>query len=517
MSQFKTRKIVTISSILLTGGVCLFLFNNCGGEISSKSDGQTQATLSNIEITLDFTRIIQPGLHPFKVKTHLNNNGLPLSGKSLALSIPKGAVSAITDNHDGTYEFTVTPSSTGVYPVSVSYGGVTIERSAIVANRLGAGVGQPLAVPGKFVNTEGYEDGITITPDGNYLFIQYGPLYFSGVSQVSSICASPSYTMYDILGCTGKTDSNWVFNTIGPYNDALRPNFPIGGMNNGRLTPINLSIPGVANGIARFPTVFYGFKRQTDGTFAEPFKLAFNDARGTSAPFGLSFQMTSPTTANYVVAWDNYLNDLGGDQKPNIYSGTITMGQDNNMGDVTYSGEGFASITPNIQPVNFTSHAGVQGNPHLFYDTTGVVKSIWTDDEQTTHDLSVYVLTSGTFPNGTWNLVTLPNKINTASSESQPFFTGKRLYLNRETKIVYHEYLGSGGNDYGSNAAWGDEVVVIEGGDNAIGKIYGFGEPTIATRDGKTYLYFVFVKGRSLGVGAGRMDYDLDAGFVEVP
>ena len=68
--------------------------------------------------------------------------------------------------------------------------------------------------------------------------------------------------------------------------------------------------------------------------------------------------MTSATTAKYVVAWNNYFNDLGGDGLPDIYNGTIQMGVDNNMGDVAYNGEAFASITPNITPVNFSSHTG---------------------------------------------------------------------------------------------------------------------------------------------------------------
>ncbi len=483
----------------------------CGGGRSSSggSDGG-----SDIVITLDFERIDNPsGLDSFVVTASVSNNGAPVTGAEITLEIPDGAVSTISDKRDGTYEFTVTPAGTGVYPVTVSFGGATIKREALVVAEIEPGAGQPQLVPG-LVNTDGYEDGITITPDGEYLFIQYGPIYFSGVFLHQSICAEAGWSMYNLETCQGKDNSIWVFDTIGPYDSPYRPGFPVGSISSGKLTHLDIVLPGVVNKIVLFPTVFYGFKRQSDGTFAQPFKIAFNDVKGANSPFGLSFQMTSPITAKFVVAWNNYFNGLG-DDKPDIYHGTITMGQDNNLGDVTYIGEGFSTITPNVSPVNFSSHTGVQGNPHLYYDGTGEIKSIWTDDEQSSYDLTVYVLTSGSFPDGGWTPVTLPAKINTAASESQPFFNGTRLYLNREVGIVYHEFTGAHtATGYGNDASWGNEVVVLKSGDIAPGGIFGVGEPTIAVREGKTYLYFAFVETRSAGIG--YYDYNLGAGFVEL-
>jgi hypothetical protein len=167
-------------------------------------------------LSLDFTRIDQAGPDPFTVKANLSKEGAAVSGAALELNVPNGSVSAVRDNHDGTYEFTVTPTTTGVYPVTVSYGGVSVRRDALVLAAVGTGVGQPLAVPGTYVNSAGYEDGATITPDGNYLFVQYGPIYFSGILLINSICQSGSYSMYDAKNCGGKSDSNWVFEMIGP-------------------------------------------------------------------------------------------------------------------------------------------------------------------------------------------------------------------------------------------------------------------------------------------------------------
>lgn len=477
------------------------------------------ASESPYKITMRLIRIGTAPPFKFRARVTLrdsSNQWVP--GKALEVKVDSGVAGAVKDNQNGTYDFVVIPKPNVVCTVTVSIDGASITRSALGAGVLGAGVGMPQAVPGEFVNTPGYEDGVTITPDGRYLFVQYGPIYFSGFAGVSSICNNPSYSMYDILGCHGKPNSNWVFETIGPYAAPLRPQFPVGAIREGKLTHSSIVIPGLANGLAIFPTVFYGFRRQADGTFAQPFKLSFNDARGTNGPFGLSFQMTSANTARYVVAWNNHFDDLGGDGSPNIYSGTITMGRTNNMGNVTYSGEAFASITPNIQPVNFPSHSGVQGNPHLYYDSGGVVRSIWTDDEQVSHDLSVYRLVSGDFPGGNWVLTKLPNKINTPESESQPFFTGTRLYMNRGLRIVYHDYLGSGGDDYHLDSSWGEEVVVIKANPVlSVGNIIGFGEPTLATFNGQKLLYFAFVRVRAPGAVLGTYDFDLDAGFVEVP
>ena len=190
---------------------------------SSDNKGENAPVYS---LTLEFTRIDQAGLDPFTVTATLKKDGANLSGETLTLDVPDGAVSAVIDNGDGTYDFTVTPSATGVYPVNVSYLTASISRSAVVVNDVGASVGQPLAVPGAFVNTEGYEDGLTITPDGQYLFVHYGPIYFSGILFVSTLCADVLYSLYNLNDCDGRPNSEWLFSSKGPYSGPMRPNFP---------------------------------------------------------------------------------------------------------------------------------------------------------------------------------------------------------------------------------------------------------------------------------------------------
>ena len=502
----------------------LFL-SGCNNDSSSNDSEESKSSYS---IELEMQRIEKSGFDDIKVIVTLKKDGTGFSGQNLKKVIPKGSVSTVTDLGSGKYSFTISPSATGEYPVTVSYDSSSIKRTAIVLDTNLSGTGQPMAIPGDYVNTEGYEDGATITPDGEYLFVQYGPFYFSGILYYSTICNSSTLSAgYDLNNCHGNTDSELVFDTVGPYANKYRPNFPVGNIVGGELVHLDdLVLSGYFNGIVAFPTVFYGFKRQSDGTFAEPFKLAFNDEKGVNGPFGPSFIMKNDGTVDFVIAWNNYFDGnadggtaTGEDDKPDVYYGNLTLGTDKNLGDVVFaSNDGFYSISPNITPVSFTSHSGVQGNPHA-YSESGVVKSIWTDDEQVSHNLSVYTISSGTFPNGTWNLVTLPSKIATSAEENQPFFTGTKLYFRRGSSIVSHEYKptnGSCASGFAHNDCWGDEEIVIgANGNTTDGTIFSVGEPTIATRDGKNYLYFVYVLKRS-NAEVSQNDWNINVGFVEI-
>ena len=510
---------------------CLFILASCGGGSGSRSSSPKYA------LTLTMDRIEELGLDPFTVTATLKKNGDNLSGQALSLDVPKGALSPVTDNNDGTYSFTVTPATTGEYPVTISYEDASIKRTAVVVNEVLSGIGQPMAVPGDYVNTEGYEDGITITPDGEYLFVQYGPIHFSGVFAVGDICDDVGYSIgYNLNDCSGREDSSLVFGSIGPFGNFQRPNFPSEGIVGGEGGVLKhfsgIVSSGLFNGITGFPTIFYGFKRQSDGTFAEPFRIAFNDPRAAAGPFGMSFVMNGDGTARFSFAWNNYFDaNADGieateevDDKADIYGGTITLGQDNNLGDITYTGpdvfggDFFDAITLNFTPIPFPSRVGAQGNPHL-YDESGVIKSIWTDSEGDTENISVYRLISGVYPAGTWELDVLPSKIVTGEEEKMPFFTGDELVMMRGSRIVFHKYQPTNGlcaSTYTHNDCWSDELKALETtGDVGNDEVVGIGEPTIATYEGKDYLYFAYVLRRESTTTT--VDLNINAGFVEIP
>lgn len=537
MTNFKRYIRLSISFVMSS------TLASCGGGI--EASGETGDSAESAEpspkfsLTLSMMRNDVAGdLDPFTVTATLQEEGVNLAGQTLDLEIPKGSVTSVTDHNDGSYSFTVTPAASGEYHVTISYEDASIERTALVFNNTHPLIGQPMAVPGEYVNSQGYEDGITITPDGEYIFVQYGPIHFSGVWGVGIICAETGYSLYSINDCYEKEDSSLVFDTVGPYGDFQRPDFPSAGIAGGELLHLSgIVAEGLFNGIAGFPTVFYGFKRQADGTFAEPFKISFNDEKGISGPFGMSFVMNGDGTAEFAFAWNNYFDGdadeildigeaVGTNSEADIYGGTITLGQDNNLGDIVYTGpeiyggDFFESITPHFTPLPFspTDRLGAQGNPHL-YAESGTVKSIWTDAEGGSENISVYQLTGGAYPLGTWDFDVLPSDIVTGEEEKMPFFSGSKLYMMRGSRIVYHDYTptnGACGSTYTDNDCWGDEVIALETtGDFGNDEIVNVGEPTIATYDGKEYLYFVYVLRRENTTT--MVDLDMNAGFVEIP
>ena len=159
------------------------------------------------------------------------------------------------------------------------------------------------------------------------------------------------------------------------------------------------------------------------------------------------------------------------------------------------------------------------------------MQSIWTDDERDAPgtgsdrgDLAVYGLTAGSFPDGTWLKVLLPDVINQAwpSSEIQPFFTGAGLYFTHSSdtelpEIYYAAYSGAQTlSAYQEPSNWGAPVQILGvGAVDAVGKITAIGEPTIAHYQGDEYLYFVYGYIRGYDPVSGLPDIDMQAGYVK--
>jgi hypothetical protein len=116
---------------------------------------------------------------PFTVTAALKTSDSPQSGEILTYTINNTNQTAtpITDNNDGTYSFTVTPTRTGEFPVTVSYNGslgqISTSKTPLVLQDIADGWGQPMSVEG-LVNTAGYEDGVTITQDGSIYLCRQG-------------------------------------------------------------------------------------------------------------------------------------------------------------------------------------------------------------------------------------------------------------------------------------------------------------------------------------------------------
>ncbi|HHI80089.1 MAG TPA: hypothetical protein ENK02_08910 [Planctomycetes bacterium] len=460
------------------------------------------------------------------------------------MTASRGSLGVVTELGAGDYLFTLTPTQTGEHRVTASFEGQSVSRTPIVLGSVDPSWEQPMAVEG-LVNTEGYEDGVTITPDGSYLFVQYGPWRFSAIQLFNTPRASGG-AGGNRLSPT-RFSHAWIDTTIGPTTSPERP-----GLFNGRFSGTTLlhnsNLWGIGVDQTTFfapITMFYGFKRQSDGSYREPFYLAFEDANDAIMnPFGLSFRMDGGNKATVLFSLDDPGDPVKVDKNSNgtfdvdprfdVYTFQATLGQNNilgvfQQGNPPSRGTQFPSTLVEFGRTGKNGIYGTQGNPHLYTLADGTIKSIWTDDEYDDSDsdpdndadfgdISVYVLTSGTFPNGSWTKVVLPPTVNGGGNQIQPFFTGQGLYFTQDVNIRYCPYSGTdSATDYANDSLWTSSSIIL-GKDTstaALGKIIAVGEPTIATIKGKTVLFFVYVQVRGFDATSGLPDLDMQAGYVE--
>ena len=71
--------------------------------LACKGGSETEPAAPNpYSFNLQMTRVSQAGVDPFDVTVTLLNSGVALPGQTLTLNVPKGSVSAVSDNSDGT-------------------------------------------------------------------------------------------------------------------------------------------------------------------------------------------------------------------------------------------------------------------------------------------------------------------------------------------------------------------------------------------------------------------------------
>ena len=463
------------------------------------------------------------------------------------ITVAHGEISPVEGGEGGRYAATVTPDRTGELHFTVRAGEAVFERAALVLPEVAEGWGQPMMVSG-LVNTEGYEDGVTVSPDDAYLFVQTGPMYFSGLLLFQFPRAQG--------GCGGdrlsptRCDHPWVNQTIGSYGPPARPGFYDGriGDDGSLLHNSNLyQVPNEVSPILAPITMFYGFARQPDGTFAEPFILSFEDANDAIVnPFGMSFQPHRDNTATMLFALNDPAGetpgvDLDGDGTADVPSGfdvfttEVSLGADHALGryvpgpnPLEIERADFPPQLVELGAAGTEGRFGTQGNPHLYYDEGGI-RSVWTDDEYDTDpespaavdhgDLSVYVL-DGVWPEGPFTKVVLPDPISTEAEEIQPFFDGERLVYTRETEIWLSRYSGPHtAAGYSDGASWGAPTPILRKDTaQSDGAVIAIGEPTMSVdAEGVRRLYFVYGAIRGFDPISGFPDINMQAGYVLAP
>ena len=404
-----------------------------------------------------------------------------------------GVTRAATEVGQGTYSGTVVPQMTsGELPISVSivgYDSATVTETALVLPFVNAAWGQPEAVGG-LVNTAGTEDSATVSPDGEWLIVG-------------------TYSPIDVLGCllwlgSGPADgrNSACQTSYGPIAGPARPRMP-GAERVLSPTRIRNVLPKICadnpdggdfmlplpdGGDIVFPLApltAYGFRRQADGTFAEPFVIAF-DGDGISSAFCFTF-IDAPRNgvASFIYGTKRY--DVSNDLNRPWFT-QLALGVDSSLG--TYAcNAGVTQFTPNATyalPVGpMTQNAG----------NTAVAPGYLVSDDElapTSYTISARALNDGGYE--PWRPLALPEE---GDDRRQPVFEAGRFYYSRNYNISSAAWSGADPALRSSFSAPRPELLPESSPSGPLalaqGRIVGLGQPTFAHRaDGTTEMYFVY-------------------------
>jgi hypothetical protein len=380
------------------------------------------------------------------------------------------------------YRARVSPDAayTGEYPIRVqavvSGAPLVQEDTALVLDQIHPALGQPRAVRG-LVNTRGTEDSAAISADGEWLFLQYTPVTIScgWVDPSHPFCrqARGPWTAPERPGMPGAgriSADGSIHHGCAPYGLDPTP-FPVG------------------------PVALYGFRRQSDGTFAEPFVFEWSDANGCVHAYGPSVRPEGDGATMYLTV-----------ERASSFS--FSPGQDIVMGRM---GEGW-QVHDRVYTDFGYQAAERQGNVHVHHDSGGAPLYEFWDNEDLPENLRKIVFSERSpsgdrsepqaMPAPPFNSHTVP--------ETQSFFDGEKMLLKRGHGIAMYHYSGG---LLSSPSSWsGPEVVLApQASGHTIGSVAAVGEPTLARREGKEILYFVYAILDPSGEGA----LDLNVGYVE--
>jgi hypothetical protein len=246
------------------------------------------------------------------------------------------------------------------------------------------------------------------------------------------------------------------------------------------------------------PVTAFGFRRQDDGSFADPFVIGL-DADGCNAPFGYSL-IAPPdgTSAEVVFAGTAPGSTTGND----LFWAPLVLGSPNILASFDCPGGALTLVSSVVQPLALDPLDGTQGNPHL---RGGL---LFFDDEHTSSPPILLV----TQPSGPLPTASFPpsQRVPLAAGEDvrQPHFDPPDLYFTREFRIARSRLDG----DPAVAGSWSAPATELASESLATirtGAIVVLGEPSVAHRpDGTSELYFVY------GVRTSSGSVDLNAGRV---
>lgn len=405
-------------------------------------------------------------------------------------TLSRGTTGTTTLPGDGTVSIEVLPDETfsGEYRVEASGtlddGALvfTIARTALVLPDVADGWGQPAAVDG-LVNTDGWEDSAAISPDGEWLFLLYVPI---------------------AINCLlGQQRPEYCDVARGPSGAPARPDMPgadrIG--TDGRLRHACRSLGLDPAPFPIPPQTLYGFRRQDDGSFADPFPLYLDNADGCFSPFGPSVRINGDGTARVTLAFVDERNVNA------LWWIDVPLGEPTVLGRLAGYSD-YPIIDPMYMQRLDAPAPGTQGNPHVSYGDDGALTVFWDDETLPESDRRIVV---AVYDGAAWSPAQVLNFAPFAADgrgEIQPFFDGGQLLVRHGDNIDAYPYLGGA---FDAPASWGRPRTLLGVGTPTFttGSVITLGEPTLAVRDGRTLLYFVYAILEANGA------FNLNVGYVE--
>lgn len=455
-------------------------------------------TLATLTVTLD--RLELPGADLITVTGRLRQGTTPVTGAAVTISTADGQYSTVTEAAPGDYVAYVLPyQPSGHVNIRVAGGGRVVNKVALTLPGLDPRWGQPEPVPG-LVNTAGYEDSSEVSPDGEWLIV-------SDYSPVDMICC-----IFGTCGATPTTQLNPAAphcnNSLGPISGNIRPRLP-GASRVISSTQIHDEAPslgydfpdGVDAPVALPPLTSYGFRRQADGSFGQPFLITFR-SDGVGTPFGFTFASPpSNGSARLVFAYDDLRNirgDYGPATKGDLFHDVVTLGVDNILGTYSLDAQGRPITDRFPMTVPLPSKAGQQGNPAVTAD------GLWFDTETEAED--IFFAAGDALGTGT---LAAPVKVALCRAdrkETQPYMHAGRLYFAADQSTIVSSGRSPGGNP-ALASTWSAERVELAAETTAsrVGAVIAIGEPSLSVRGNETSLYFIYVlktaTGLNLNVG----------------
>jgi hypothetical protein len=371
----------------------------------------------------------------------------------------------------------LTPPTTGNYTITAQLGGLTTTKVAVVLGQVDDAWGQPEAVRG-LVNTPGWEDGPSISPDGTVLTLQYLPV--------------------PINCLLGMDPSAAACHVKGPISGPARPNMPGASRVNADGTYVNgcpsLGVPSLPTPLP--PDALYAFHRNADDSFSDPHPIYYAGSDGCISAFGLQLL---DAAGDAVYAFDDPRHQGVGAR---LFRTTLDASKDQVLG--TFSLVNGQLELDQTGQASIGDPSPIQGNPNEFRPPTGGVL-LFSDDENVRQDLFVNSAASEAGPWLGEQLIPPPISDPTAQ-ESQPFFDGHTLWFRRDLTVLATDWNGG---PMTSASSWTTpRTILAPGTETTTGTIAVVGEPSVAIARSPRELYFVYARVADDGT------LDLDVGMV---